>query len=81
MCDVRFLDKYPAEKSAIYSWEQVCVLLIFFMANTMCECFLCTLFWLQKNMCALPKDLKDFYMTTDGISIQWSIEFDGENIF
>ncbi|CAB3980617.1 Hypothetical predicted protein, partial [Paramuricea clavata] len=30
-----------------------------------------------KNMCALPNDLKDFYMTTDGISIQWSIEFDG----
>ena len=52
VCDVRFLDKEPAQKSAIYSWE-------------------------QKNMCALPNDLKDFYMTTDGISIQWSIKFDG----
>ena len=31
-------------------------------------------------MCALPNDLKDFYMTTDGISIQWSIEFDGQCI-
>ena len=31
-------------------------------------------------MCALPKDLKDFYLTTDGISIQWSIKFDGEKI-
>ncbi|XP_028399106.1 tubulin polyglutamylase complex subunit 2-like [Dendronephthya gigantea] len=55
VCDVRFFDKKPADKSFIYSWE-------------------------QKNMCALPKDLKDFYMTTDGISIQWSIKFDGSTL-
>ena len=27
------------------------------------------LFLFQKNMCALPKDINDFYMTTNGISI------------
>ena len=31
-------------------------------------------------MCFLPNDLKDFYLTTDGILIQWSIEFDSKHL-
>ena len=32
---------------------------------------------LQKNMCILPDDLKSFYLTTNGLLIQWCIKFDG----
>lgn len=31
----------------------------------------------QKNMCILPDDLKNFFLTTNGLLIQWSIKFDG----
>lgn len=50
--DVRLLDRQPAEKHVIFSWE-------------------------QKNMCILPEDLKNFFLTTNGLLIQWSIKFDG----
>ena len=33
----------------------------------------------QKNMCILPDDLKSFFLTTNGLLIQWSIKFDGDN--
>lgn len=50
--DVRLLDRQPAEKHIIFTWE-------------------------QKNMCILPDDLKNFFLTTNGLLIQWSIKFDG----
>ncbi|XP_068691129.1 tubulin polyglutamylase complex subunit 2-like [Montipora foliosa] len=50
--DVRLLDRQPADKHIIFTWE-------------------------QKNMCILPEDLKSFYLTTNGLLIQWSIKFDG----
>ena len=28
-------------------------------------------------MCILPDDLKNFFLTTNGLLIQWSIKFDG----
>ena len=28
-------------------------------------------------MCILPEDLKNFFLTTNGLLIQWSIKFDG----
>ncbi|CAH3138253.1 unnamed protein product [Pocillopora meandrina] len=33
--------------------------------------------WEMKNMCILPEDLKSFFLTTNGLLIQWSIKFDG----
>ena len=33
----------------------------------------------QKNMCILPDDLKSFFLTTNGLLMQWSIKFDGDN--
>eukprot|EP00112_Aurelia_sp_Birch-Aquarium-sp1_P023861 Seg729.16 transcript_id=Seg729.16/GoldUCD/mRNA.D3Y31 product="Tubulin polyglutamylase complex subunit 2" protein_id=Seg729.16/GoldUCD/D3Y31 len=33
--------------------------------------------WEQKYMCKLPKELKSFYQTTDGMLIQWSVSFKG----
>ncbi|XP_065059602.1 tubulin polyglutamylase complex subunit 2-like [Rhopilema esculentum] len=33
--------------------------------------------WEQKYMCKLPMELKNFYLTTDGMLIQWSITFKG----
>ncbi|RMX38523.1 hypothetical protein pdam_00020755 [Pocillopora damicornis] len=50
--DVRLLDRQPAEKHIIFTWE-------------------------QKNMCILPEDLKSFFLTTNGLLIQWNIKFDG----
>ncbi|KPP66159.1 hypothetical protein Z043_115372, partial [Scleropages formosus] len=45
--DVSFVERAPAEKRCLLSWE-------------------------QKNMCVLPEDLKDFYLTTDGFTLSWS---------
>ena len=30
-------------------------------------------------MCILPDDLKSFFLTTNGLLMQWSIKFDGDN--
>nr|XP_002740692.2 PREDICTED: tubulin polyglutamylase complex subunit 2-like [Saccoglossus kowalevskii] len=49
--DVRLLDRKPAERHIVVSWE-------------------------QKNSCMLPDDLKRFYLTTDGMLLQWNIKFD-----
>lgn len=35
------------------------------------------LFFPQKNTCILPEDLRDFYLTTDGLTITWSVKLDG----
>ena len=32
-------------------------------------------------MCILPEDLKNFFLTTNGLLIQWSIKFDGNDEF
>lgn len=32
---------------------------------------------LQKNTCILPEDLRDFYLTTDGFTLTWSVKLDG----
>ncbi|XP_056586944.1 tubulin polyglutamylase complex subunit 2 [Triplophysa dalaica] len=34
--------------------------------------------WEQKNNCALPEDLKDFYLTTDGFTLTWSSKMENE---
>ncbi|XP_077989104.1 tubulin polyglutamylase complex subunit 2-like [Glandiceps talaboti] len=49
--DVRLLDRKPAERHVVVSWE-------------------------QKNSCMLPDDLKRFFLTTDGMLLQWKIKFD-----
>ncbi|TNM88545.1 tubulin polyglutamylase complex subunit 2 [Takifugu flavidus] len=36
--------------------------------------------WEQKNTCILPEDLRDFYQTTDGFTLTWSIKLDNEFI-
>ncbi|XP_070542797.1 tubulin polyglutamylase complex subunit 2-like isoform X1 [Ptychodera flava] len=36
--------------------------------------------WEQKNSCMLPDDLKRFYLTTDGMLLQWNIKFDDQGI-
>lgn len=30
----------------------------------------------QKNTCILPEDLRDFYLTTDGFTLTWSVKLD-----
>lgn len=30
----------------------------------------------QKNTCILPEDLRDFYLTTDGFALTWSVKLD-----
>ncbi|XP_029947170.1 tubulin polyglutamylase complex subunit 2 [Salarias fasciatus] len=34
--------------------------------------------WEQKNTCILPEDLRDFYLTTDGFTLTWSVKLDDE---
>ncbi|XP_016306993.1 tubulin polyglutamylase complex subunit 2 [Sinocyclocheilus anshuiensis] len=51
--DVRFVEKPPAEKRCLLSWE-------------------------QKNNCALPEDLRDFYLTTDGFMLAWNNKLEDE---
>lgn len=34
--------------------------------------------WEQKNTCILPEDLRDFYLTTDGFTLNWSVKLDNE---
>ncbi|XP_042634703.1 tubulin polyglutamylase complex subunit 2-like [Cyprinus carpio] len=51
--DVRFVEKPPAEKRCLLSWE-------------------------QKNNCALPEDLRDFYLTTDGFMLAWNTKLENE---
>ncbi|XP_041836552.1 tubulin polyglutamylase complex subunit 2 isoform X2 [Melanotaenia boesemani] len=34
--------------------------------------------WEQKNTCILPEDLRDFYLTTDGFTLTWSVKLDNE---
>ncbi|XP_037535123.1 tubulin polyglutamylase complex subunit 2 [Nematolebias whitei] len=34
--------------------------------------------WEQKNTCILPEDLRNFYLTTDGFALTWSVKLDNE---
>ncbi|XP_072293839.1 tubulin polyglutamylase complex subunit 2 isoform X2 [Eucyclogobius newberryi] len=36
--------------------------------------------WEQKNTCILPEDLRDFYLTTDGLSLTWNVKLDNESV-
>ncbi|XP_076027119.1 tubulin polyglutamylase complex subunit 2 [Genypterus blacodes] len=40
----------------------------------------CLLSWEQKNTCILPEDLRDFYLTTDGFTLSWSVKLDNERV-
>ncbi|XP_034389327.1 tubulin polyglutamylase complex subunit 2 isoform X3 [Cyclopterus lumpus] len=51
--DVRLVEREPAEKRSLLSWE-------------------------QKHTCILPEDLRDFYLTTDGLTLTWSVKLDSE---
>ncbi|KAG7261658.1 hypothetical protein CRUP_012252 [Coryphaenoides rupestris] len=51
VADTRFVEREPAEKRSLLSWE-------------------------QKNTCILPEDLRDFYLTTDGFTLTWSVTID-----
>ncbi|XP_056461393.1 tubulin polyglutamylase complex subunit 2 [Gadus chalcogrammus] len=53
VADTRFVEREPAEKRSLLSWE-------------------------QKNTCILPEDLRDFYLTTDGFTLTWSVTLDNE---
>ncbi|KAJ3602307.1 hypothetical protein NHX12_030066 [Muraenolepis orangiensis] len=53
VADARFVEREPAEKRSLLSWE-------------------------QKNTCILPEDLRDFYLTTDGFTLTWSVKVDNE---
>ena len=36
--------------------------------------------WENRNCCILPTDLKDFYLTTDGLLLTWKVQnSDGKN--
>ncbi|XP_014771609.1 tubulin polyglutamylase complex subunit 2 [Octopus bimaculoides] len=35
--------------------------------------------WEQKNSCLLPDDLKNYYLTTNGIKLTWSVKIDSSN--
>lgn len=37
-----------------------------------------SLFIHQKNTCILPEDLRDFYLTTDGFTLTWSVKLDSK---
>ena len=34
--------------------------------------------WERRNACQLPDDLKSFYLTSDGVQMQWSFKCGGE---
>ncbi|XP_031551944.1 tubulin polyglutamylase complex subunit 2-like [Actinia tenebrosa] len=53
--EVRLLDRKPAAKSIIDTWE-------------------------QSNMCILPQDIRSFFLTSNGLLIQWCVKFGG-NMF
>lgn len=36
--------------------------------------------WEQRNTCILPEDLRDFYLTTDGFTLHWSVKLDNESV-
>lgn len=36
--------------------------------------------WEQRNTCILPEDLRDFYLTTDGFTMNWSVKLDNESV-
>ncbi|KAK7916032.1 hypothetical protein WMY93_011793 [Mugilogobius chulae] len=36
--------------------------------------------WEQKNRCILPEDLRDFYLTTDGFTLNWNVKLDNESV-
>uniref|UniRef100_A0A8C6UJG4 Tubulin polyglutamylase complex subunit 2 n=1 Tax=Neogobius melanostomus TaxID=47308 RepID=A0A8C6UJG4_9GOBI len=36
--------------------------------------------WEQRNTCILPEDLRDFYLTTDGFMLNWSVKLDNESV-
>lgn len=31
--------------------------------------------WEQRHCCILPQDLKEFYLSTDGLKLVWSYEY------
>jgi len=37
--------------------------------------------WEQRNTCMLPEDLKNFYLTTDGLLLTWKVSIDGDYFF
>lgn len=39
-------------------------------------CYASFVFISQKNTCILPEDLRDFYLTTDGFTLTWSVKLD-----
>lgn len=34
--------------------------------------------WEQKNTCMLPDDLKNFYLTTNGLLLTWKVNVEGK---
>ncbi|KAJ8260807.1 hypothetical protein COCON_G00165300 [Conger conger] len=40
----------------------------------------CLMSWEQKHECALPEDLKDFYLTTDGFTLTWSTKLESQPV-
>ncbi|XP_051537380.1 tubulin polyglutamylase complex subunit 2 isoform X2 [Myxocyprinus asiaticus] len=40
----------------------------------------CLMSWEQKNNCALPEDLRDFYLTTDGFMLTWNSKLGNEAV-
>lgn len=82
--DVRFAEKAPAEKRCLLSWEQVWR--YFNITENILKddvgIFILGVFFLcvpQKNNCALPEDLRDFYLTTDGFMLAWNSKLESED--
>lgn len=42
-----------------------------------CERMLLTA-WEQRHCCALPEDMRQFYMSTDGFKLTWNYEYAGQ---
>ncbi|XP_062368756.1 tubulin polyglutamylase complex subunit 2 isoform X1 [Cinclus cinclus] len=71
VAEVTFVEKEPAERHTIVSWEQQGI-----KSTPAPENPGDVLGALQKNSCVLPEDLKNFYLMTDGFQMTWSVKTD-----
>ncbi|KAI1240251.1 hypothetical protein IHE44_0011709 [Lamprotornis superbus] len=70
VAEVTFVEKEPAERHTIVSWEQG------IKSTPAPENPDDLLGGPKKNSCVLPEDLKNFYLMTDGFQMTWSVKTD-----
>ncbi|XP_057382523.1 tubulin polyglutamylase complex subunit 2 isoform X1 [Balaenoptera acutorostrata] len=72
--EVTIIEKAPAERHMISSWEQLALQREITTAEHPP-----TLPY-QKNNCVLPEDLKNFYLMTNGFHMTWNVKLDEHTI-